>query len=568
MDQGTTSSSGYRSGTSGSNRPTRQPQVSFVDETGVDDDQWATPAEVLEFKAMWREAQAEYQRQLQHLTEKLSQMTQERDSLFAEVRETGKLRTLYEKAKTSYNEVAAERAHWEEERETLYLKMQRMSNEIERLRLSRGGASVSSGSGASAVAGSYALGSSWQSVCREQDIEQLEELQRRTLEVSILEQRCEFLAVMQGIEQERHLRQLFEAAGQQDALKGKLRFSQEAEENLRRSLRFAQEECRTLRSKVEELDGKLLDTQQAKRADALAIEQQWDSSWREDVAAKEATWRRQEDHLREELRDAVLLREQSEGREKELSRRAALAEDDLMRLEATAAEEKKQLADQLAALNTAFQDHKRFHERQLALLRDENQVLQQARTHLDVEVSQWISKHAAASRQALEAQAQAEQQGVELERLSQRVQVLTNEVNESRNIATERDSYRIRATGLEEELHVQREFYEKQLGITQSAAAAGRQHDENFKNELLVELAKVRRAHQELLDRNREAAARREERQRLKDRQHGQLMHEMQKLNHQAAPTKAAQVSLDPLTILKNTMIAANKLQASVQKSS
>ena len=94
--------------------------------SGGNYEQWASPAELVEMRTMWSDVLLRHKQEVAGLTISLKRVTEERDGLLREVQETQQLRELYAGAREQFRKAKEEQARWEEERQMLVLRLQKL----------------------------------------------------------------------------------------------------------------------------------------------------------------------------------------------------------------------------------------------------------------------------------------------------------------------------------------------------------------------------------------------------------------------------------------------------------
>ena len=145
------------------------------------DDNWASPAEVLEMRTMWSAIIAQHRAETKALQAALSRAQQQEEVYLRELQDTAKLRKLYSSTRLEQQRVESDKKAWTEERILLQQQVQRLQLEREQY-----------GSTSSEAASSRGSSTAHQ-VAEAENIALHEALTRKAHEVRELEQRVRFL---------------------------------------------------------------------------------------------------------------------------------------------------------------------------------------------------------------------------------------------------------------------------------------------------------------------------------------------------------------------------------------
>jgi chromosome segregation ATPase len=442
---------------------------------------WASPEEVLQFRTLWESSKTKYAQEAADLRRRLVQTEKERDALFEELRDTERLRDQYRTARSSFEAVRQEKSHWMEEREMLMLRLQRMANEIDRLRNSRaagGAAGASTNSNVSLGISSPSRTPSWGSsqpssllsmTTAEETVRLLEELHRQSLLASAMEQRFELQALVTSFEVERFHRMHLLTVGENEMLRSKVRIMSDADDETRRSLRFSQQEANALKDELASAEIKRQQLEDKRAMELQDVERNWEALWKDDIQEKEKRWRLREDDLAEQVQ---VLQEEKHALERKrdeavLTKNALVdqSQAEVAELEAELANHKTQLTEMRVALREAEQ----LRVQQAAVTSDEVRTLVISRGDSERKYTVAQNSLEAVQRDLHEMKMHNEQQGIAIAKLLSRNAELSKIADHIKTIEGERDAYKLRAVSLDEELAVQQEFYEKQLRVSHGA---------------------------------------------------------------------------------------------------
>ncbi|CUG88181.1 Hypothetical protein, putative [Bodo saltans] len=538
---------------------------------------WASPEEVLQFRSLWESSKAKYVQEATDLRRRLVQTEKERDALFEEVRDTERLREQYRTARSSFEAVRNEKSHWMEEREMLMLRLQRMANEIDRLRSSNqrasgggaGGTGTSSNSNMSlGISTPSKTPSSWGSshsasllsmTTAEETVRLLEELHRQSLIASAMEQRFELQAMVTSFEIERFHRMHLLTVGENEMLRSKVRIMGDADDETRRSLRFSQQEASALKDELAAAEIKRQQLEDRKALELQDTERNWESLWKDDVQEKEKRWRLREDDLVEQVQ---VLQEEKDSleqkRDEVMNAKNAFVEQsqlEISELEMELANYKGQVTEIRAALREAEQ----LRVQQAALTADEVRTLVISRG--DSERKYTVAQNAleAAQRDLHEMKMHNEQQGIGIGKLLNRNAELTKIAEHIKTIEGERDAYKLRATNLDEEIAVQQEFYEKRLRVSHGAFSTLQRQKRAESDAVLHEMVTLRNE-----------MARRKPRTTSKKATTAIVLanaeEEVQANNAPPIPSFGGGPQLDALSVLREAKVLADRLQGSVMR--
>lgn len=146
------------------------------------DENWASPAEVLEMRTMWSAIIAQHRAETKALQAALSRAQQQEEVYLRELQDTAKLRKLYSSTRVEQQRVEADKRAWTEERILLQQQVQRLQLEREQF-----------GSTSSEAASWRGSSSTAHQVAEAENIALHEALTRKAHEVRELEQRVRFL---------------------------------------------------------------------------------------------------------------------------------------------------------------------------------------------------------------------------------------------------------------------------------------------------------------------------------------------------------------------------------------
>lgn len=530
---------------------------------------WASPEEVLQLRAVWDETQRKHKAEYQLLRQQLSECERERNLLRVEVKETERLREQYRVARTAFNTVQVERNQWQEEREMLMLRLQRMANEIDRLRdqasllSSNGGGSGSGGFPSSSLGhpatGSSTAGSSTGASLLHADTEEivrmLEQQNRLQLTITHMEQRLELHAVVSRFEISRHERQHLVLVAENEQLKNRQRVIEDGEEQTRRTLRFAQQEVRSLQDEVERLKHEMNAASIRRTQESMDQEREWERVWKEDVADKERLWRGVEDDLRFQLHEVNEANEDLKKKNEELRRQRERYTDDHTAEVDALAEQLRAAEKKSHELELAASDAENRYTEQCRVAANEVALLTRARDTAVRNSQVHAAKVDELSSELHDLRLQHEQQGLEASKLRALVAQLAKDNDLAKLLEAERDTYRGRAIGFEEEIAVQREFYEKQMRVLHQALLT-LQHQKRSENDVMLkEMVALRQRQAKVVEKKRKKE------DRKSATEGGDAAPDASSPRHEIAP------ALDPLQLLRETKQLADRLEGNVQKS-
>lgn len=562
----------------------------------IDLTEWASPREVLELRAAWDKLQLQHATEVKELRRKLETLESECASLRDEVRETERLRHQFGEAKAAFNRAQLERNQWMEERELLMLRLQRMANEIERLRAAAAAsnvgphiapaASAGSSSGSVPRTGSHDLKTpsvstgenlsnqslaALASASTTSDLVALMEENNRSLVIaSFMEQRQELFQLVVHFDHQRTVRAQLVAAAENEQLKQRLRITEDALDQTRRTLRFSQEEGRSLRAEVDELREQLT-AMELKHVQAIAdTERQWEQQWQDDLMEKESAWKSRFHQLEEaeaaaklecsslsvtldaqrKQRDTLMVESRASNDALQNELRVLQGKYNILVAVSCEAEQKfmvecKAAAEELVMVSRARDDASKLAES----LQLQNDSLQS-------------SLH--------EARIAFEQQGMEMIKLRMMQAKSGESTDVLKALEGERDAFRVRAVKLEEEIGVQREFFEKQLRISQGAFSRLQQQKRQETEVLLSELVALRSS--------KAQASAVVKRQKLNSRSEtgkeniepvapaAADPHLQQNSTTTAQQQQPSPVLLDPVQVLRATKQIADRLQSSIRR--
>lgn len=528
------------------------------------DDHWASPTEVLEMRALWDSVVQKHNIEMSQLRDSLAASEREKAMLFAEVKETERLKEQYAKARTSFESMRQERSQWQEEREMLMLRLQRMANEIERLRGAADSAGIGSSSSSSGFGsgggGSTATSLSSSATPVEELCQLLEQLHRQGLELNAIEQRFEFQTVVHQIEIARLHRNSLAVTAENERLRASHRILQDGEEQTKRALRYAQEEARNMRDELQRLREAIVAGEARRTEDIAIMERQWEAQWNEDVSTKQAEWGAKERRLEEEnsslriemARTTKKLEETQRQLEQEVSSHQTTLQDSDDRC--------RKVQQELQMAKEALAEFHRTSKQELFVAREEARVVTTSRDELQNSLRIVLEKVEQQSKEYMELQQHFERQGQEFVKHRNLVDQLRRDLNQALIGAGERETYKIRAVQLEEEVGVQREFYEKQLRVLHHAVTALQKQKRAEGDTMLREIVTLRKRSSSPRAKKREkqqTAARKEEKQQDDA---------AQQQNRVTAATDDFKDKVDPLEMLKKTMIQAERIQQSVRR--
>jgi hypothetical protein len=467
-------------------------------------DHWASPAELVEMRSMWNDVLLQHRQQVGNLSAALKRVTEERDGLLREVRETQSLREMYHAARDQFSKVKEEQGRWEEERQALVLRLQKLQVEsLDRNGSAAGGNKVALWGGGGAAsshvpgdAGSTgstpSSGSSpgWSLVPTQQEIEYLESISRLQQQVWELEQRSSFQTMTDLLRTQK-------LDGKVQVLTAEIGLHQQRRGDLERLLTKKTAECSGLHEQLEHLqsissrtqsEAKVLQTTMKLEIDRVKAE--CAAKLEDAKLTSDAKFQQSSAQLDLAMADAESTREKLSAAlsyaQHAASRRHEQLQQLVEHLEAELSDEK----ETRRALELKLDDLSRKQSQQDQLYSETVRSLTASSSELVAVKAALVSRLDLSSAELGHAKAVHEKLLADLEKLMLDYRRASAENVELRSAVDVVPHLRQQIVALEAEMGVQREFFEKRVEQTTAAAEMAVQRAEEEVHAWMKEAAK------------------------------------------------------------------------------